>query len=99
MGVGFNSPKKHIFISNKTGLQPVSRPVEWVHYLGGGVGVQSPFEAKVFSFAVLSSAIACLEEPCFVSFYDDMTVHRWDEVGGCSFSSITLQGVQFYATV
>ena len=30
---------------NKTGLQPVSRPVEWVHYLGGGVGVQSPFEA------------------------------------------------------
>ena len=25
---------------NKTGLQPVSRPVEWVHYLGGGVGVQ-----------------------------------------------------------
>ena len=24
---------------NKTGLQPVSRPVERVHYLGGGVGV------------------------------------------------------------
>ena len=30
---------------NKTGLQPVSRPVERVHYLGGGVGVQSPFDA------------------------------------------------------
>ena len=25
---------------NKTGLQPVSRPVKRVHYLGGGVGVQ-----------------------------------------------------------
>ena len=30
---------------NKTGLQPVSRPMERVHYLGGGVGVQSPFDA------------------------------------------------------
>ena len=30
---------------NKTGLQPVSRPVERVHYLGGGVGVQSTVDA------------------------------------------------------
>ena len=30
---------------NKTGLQPVSRPVEWIHYLEGGVAVQSPFDA------------------------------------------------------
>ena len=29
----------------QTGLQPFSRPVERVHYLGGGVGVQSPFDA------------------------------------------------------
>ena len=28
---GFNSQ----FITNKTGLQPVSRPVELVHYFGG----------------------------------------------------------------
>ena len=33
------------FSFNKTGLQPVSRPVEWVHYLGGGVGVQKLFDA------------------------------------------------------
>ena len=32
-------------IYNKTGLQPVSRLVEWVHYLGDRVGVQSPFDA------------------------------------------------------
>ena len=34
-----------VYTNNKTGLQPVSRPVEGVHCLGGGVGVQSPFEA------------------------------------------------------
>ena len=32
------------FKNNKTGLQPVSRPVERVYYLGGGVGVQSLFD-------------------------------------------------------
>ena len=30
---------------SKTGLLSVSRPVERVHYLGGRVGVQSPFDA------------------------------------------------------
>ena len=33
------------FKRKKTDLQPVSRPVERVHYLGGEVGVQSPFHA------------------------------------------------------
>ena len=33
------------FNINKTGLQPVTKPVERVHSLGGGVGVQSSFDA------------------------------------------------------
>ena len=33
--------------NNKTGLQPVPRPVEQVHYLGGGGGgCKVPFDAK-----------------------------------------------------
>ena len=32
-------------LQKKTGLQPVSRPVEQVYYLGSGAGVQSPFDA------------------------------------------------------
>ena len=31
---------------NKRGLQPVSRPVEQVHYFGGCVEGESPFGAK-----------------------------------------------------
>ena len=31
--------------SDKTGLQPVSRPVDWVLYFGGWSGVESPFDA------------------------------------------------------
>ena len=30
---------------NKTGVQPVSSPVERVHFLGDRVGIQSPFGA------------------------------------------------------
>ena len=41
----FGTALTSVYTNNKTGLQPVSRPVEWVHYLRGGVGVQSPFEA------------------------------------------------------
>ena len=37
--------KNAVLRANKTGLQPVSRLVERVYYLGGGVGVQSSFEA------------------------------------------------------
>ena len=33
---------------NKTGLQPVPRPVELVHYFGGLVECKSPFGAKAF---------------------------------------------------
>ena len=37
--------EKKQYLNNKTGLQPVSRPAELVHYLGVGVGVQSPLDA------------------------------------------------------
>ena len=38
---------------NKTGLQPISRPVERDYYLGGRVGVQSPFDAGFFQLTPL----------------------------------------------
>ena len=37
----FEKLKKESSIHNKTGLQPVSRPVERVHYLEGRLGVQT----------------------------------------------------------
>ena len=40
-------------LENKTGLQPVSRPVELVHYLKGWGFVQSPLDAKTVQTVTL----------------------------------------------
>ena len=45
---------------NKTGLQPVLRPVEHVHYLGGGVGVQSLFDAIAVQTVTLLATHVCM---------------------------------------
>ena len=47
------------FKNNKTGLQPVSRPVERVYYLGGGVGVQSLFDPIAVQTVTLLAMHVC----------------------------------------
>ena len=48
---------------NNTGLQPVSRPVEWVHYLGGRVGVQKSVEAIAVQTVTLLAMHVCYPLP------------------------------------
>ena len=54
---------------NKTGLQPVSRPVEWVHYIGGGVEVQSPFDVIAVQNVTLFAMHVCKENLPTRSFF------------------------------
>ena len=54
-------------IKNKTGLQPVSRPVERIHYLGGGGGVG--FKVPLMTFwqeKIGHFAYICVQKARFV---------------------------------
>ena len=48
------------FNINKTGLQPVTKPVERVHSLGGGVGVQSSFDAIAVQTVTFLAMHVCI---------------------------------------
>ena len=59
---------------NKTGLQPVSRPVDQFIILGGGgVGVQSPFDAIAVQTGISPLFMADAKEPPLIS----SDIHFW----------------------
>ena len=65
-----------LVINNKTGLKPVSRHLEQVHYLKGGRFLQSPFGAKAVQTVTLLAMQVSAGWVCYAKAKEDWR-HLW----------------------